>query len=187
MSTFVVPTPKTWVDNEIPSYADLEAELYDPVQFILNPPAVKLRQTTNQTLNNGQWSYLSWDGAELDTHGAFNSAGNKTQVTPQVPGWYLGWCGVAFNTSGSFMAGQRDIEARINDTDSMIMHKNIPPSAFSGSTSVKPAGLSFLAAFNGTTDYLQIRVYQASGGTMTTIANRTDYQPQLYLKWHCRL
>lgn len=187
MTTYTVAAPKTWVDGEIPDYAELQTELYDVMGFVLNPPAVKLRQTTNQSLTNGAWSYLSFDAAELDTHGAWNSAGNKTIITPQVPGFYLGWCGVAFSTSGSFTAGQRDIEARINNVDSLVMHKNIPPSAFSGSTYVKPAGLSFLAPFNGTTDYLQIRVYQASGTTMTTVADRTDYQPQLFLKWHCRL
>lgn len=187
MTTYTVPSPKTWSDGDIPTYDQIQAELYDTVNFILNPPAIKLRQTTNQTLTNGAWSYISWDGAEMDTHGAWNSAGNKTMVTPQVPGWYLGWASVAFNTSGSYTVGQRDIEARLNDTDSMIMHKNVPPDAFSGDTYIKPSGLSFLVPCNGTTDFVQIRAYQSSGGSMTTIANRTDYQPQLYLKWHCRL
>lgn len=183
--SFVVPSPKTWVDGDIPDYSELQTELFDAVNFLLNPPTVKVRQTVAQSISASTWTPLSFDGVELDTHGATSTA-DKTKVTPQVPGWYLGWCSNAWDTAtGSFTVGRRDISPWLNNT-TRIMQWTQPPVAFSGSTYPKP-NRAFLVACNGTTDYIQVNVYQQSSTTMKTIANRTDYQPQLYLKWHCRL
>lgn len=187
MTSFTVPSPRTWKNDDIPDYAVLQTELFDTMDFLANPPALKFRQTVPMNCTNSAWSTIIWDGIELDTHGAFSSA-NSTRATPQVPGWYKGYFGVDLDKLGTSAdtTGRREVQAYWNMTRS-YGRKMAPANAFTASTFFCAQGLSFLAPFNGSTDYIQVRIWQNSGSTLKTLVSRTDYQPVLYMKWHCRL
>jgi hypothetical protein len=177
-----VPTPHTWLDGEEPDYKDLATYLEKPVTFMMNPPMVRLRRVTTQNISNNTTTAISWDFVEVETENMWD-ASQPTRIKPSTPGWYIGQCGMAFAASNT---GQRELNVRKNNstTSMRVNHKAYD---FGSIYTVGNRGNVFLEQFNGTTDYIEMTVFQNSGGTLAVLADTIERQCDMVLRWFAAL
>lgn len=182
-STLVIP--RTWVDNTRPSNADFKTELTDSIDFLLNPPKIKLRQATAQTGltgTSGIWTDIGNWSPEVDSHGFFG-AGATTRITPTVPGWYKGWFGVswaALSTAADTTGVRVGLLAK-NGTNSDGYRQL--RAAWSSGIYTAMKGVRFHVYCNGTTDYLQVRAGSNSGSTHSTNVAWHGVAPEFFMRW----
>jgi hypothetical protein len=177
-----VPTNYTWTDNEIPNFKTLNDRLYAMFDFLLNPPMVRLRKTVSQNYTTATTVALSWDFVEVENTNMWDAA-NPTRIKPSVPGWYVGTCGWSFNASSSTgNLRQMDVYKNgVTTTNNSIRHHG-QGYANTGWTNVA-RGIMFMEQFNGTTDYVEMYLYQGSGSTLSTQTNTQESQPDFTLRW----
>lgn len=160
----------------------MQERLSDMANFLLNPPMVRLRKTTIQNISTSTVTAVSWDLVEVENYEMWNSV-TPTRLTPSVPGWYIGSCGISFlvNTTG-----YREMDVRKNNsgTDRVLRIKN-DPNASGGLCIMR--GNTFLEQFNGTTDYIEVTAWQNSGSTVSLSTDTVERQPDLSLRWFAAL
>jgi hypothetical protein len=170
-----IPTPYTWAHEEIPDFREMEARLTDMVQFLMNPPMIRLRKVAQQNISNATNTALAYDYVEVETENMWDSA-NPSKVTPITPGWYAGTYGASFVSN---VTGYRQLDAIKNGSANPTMRMKYDP--VTGPSVGR--GISFLEQFNGTTDYLEVYIYQNSGGSLLTATGSMQYYPDLALRW----
>jgi len=177
MST--VPDPYTWLDKEIPDFRDMKSRIDDVLTWLNNPPMIRLRKTTAQSIPNTTTTAVIWDYVEVETENMWDATA-PTRIKPQTPGWYVGNAGYSFSANTS---GYREMSVLKNGvtTCAVIRTKN-KAYADSGETVVSRGNL-FLEQFNGTTDYIEQHVWQNSGGALSVISDVVERQPDFSLTW----
>lgn len=184
-----VPSPRTWVDNEIPPYSTWNTELYDTLNFLLNPPMVKLYASVAQAQASGSWVIITWDFEEVDTDNMHSSTVNPTRIIPKTAGWYKGWVTgswVNLNTSAD-TTGRRLVGVGKNTTTpgTVFIRRDSRPGLASGQNTILK-GLKFSTYFNGTTDYINVHTFQDSGSSVNTDVSLPEYRPELFMRWFRR-
>lgn len=173
-----VPVPRTWVDGEIPPWDVIKSSIYDTVSFLLNPPMVRLHQTSAQSIPNATYTVVTWNVEDIDPYGFHSPTVNPTRITPTVPGWYRGWMSCGFLDQVS-----------TGDLRTVILSKNgarararrdLKPSTHSQNRA--PHGVPFFIDCNGTTDYLEMTVYQDSGAARA-LGTTVTIQPEFFMRW----
>lgn len=169
------PANYTWIHEEIPSSVLMQARLSNMANFLLNPPMVRLRKTTAQSIPNNSHTAVSWDLVEVENYNMWDSTA-PTKVTPSVPGWYLGSAGISFlaNTTG-----YREMDARVNGIAQIRI--KLDPNANGGIMVMR--GNTFLSPFNGTTDFCEVTAFQNSGGSLGVSVDIIERQPDLSMRW----
>lgn len=171
MTGLAVPIPYTWQPADTGNAALLNAQIRDPMTFLLNPPAFSAAQTSVQSIANATIVALTWPTPTLDTYGGWAS-GTPTRYTPQVPGYYDIAATYAAAPNGT---GNRDILVNRNGTN--IAQCSMPTPSSADDTCIQVTAP--LVLFNGTTDYFEIAVVQRSGGALNTVITLT----QVDCKW----
>lgn len=174
-----VPAPYTWMDKEIPDFRDMEDRLTDMVSFLMNPPMIRLRKISQQSITTNTTTALSYDFVEVETENMWDST-QPTKITPRTPGWYMGTYGASFvaNTTG-----YREYDVRKNNGAGRTMRMKLD--ALTGATVGR--GVSFMEQFNGTTDYIETVVWQNSGGALLTAIGSMQAYPDFLLRWFAPL
>jgi hypothetical protein len=172
----IVPVPYTWIDGEEPDFRAMETRLSSMMDWLYNPPIVRLKRTTDQAVATSTHTAISWNLVEYETENMW-TATLPTRVTPSTPGWYVGHAGFSFATSTT---GYREMNVRVNgdNNTNVIRHKS---DATTGTFTVK--GLPFLASFNGTTDYIEVTIWQNTGASLSTTSIAYETYPELTLRW----
>lgn len=177
------PVPRTWADLEIPPFSTWNLDLYATWDFLLNPPMVKVRQTTAQSIPTATWTGITFQVEDIDNYG-FHSAAYPKRLTPTVPGYYVGYCGASFAAS---TVGQRVVALCQNSETANTYRQefNIYPTT---GVNMVMKGVAFGPLYmNGTTDYLALAVYQNSGAAVYTQvgSGAGDYEEQaeFYMRW----
>lgn len=176
--TVSVPVPYTWVDGEKPTYLDLESRLASVIDFCMAPPFLRLKKTNIQNVTTSTVTPISWNFVEAETDDMWNSA-QPTRIKPSTPGWYVGTTGMSFDSNST---GYREMLVRKNGTTSETLLR-VKISAFPGGQTSVARGNVFLEQFNGTTDYIEVNVWQNSGSTLAILYDSTQYQPDVLLRW----
>ena len=125
-----------------------------------NMPAFSAYPTTSVTIPNTTWTKLVLAGEEFDTANAFDNATNY-RFQPTIAGYYQvnGAVGFGFNSGWSVCA--------IRKNGSAIKFGSNP--AIANANGASPI-VSALVYLNGTTDYIELWVYQAQGTTQGVIS-----------------
>ena len=131
-----------------------------------NTPAFLVRLTGNQSVANNTYTILAFNREALDTDSAYDSTNYR--FVPQVEGYYK--IGVRITSEG------------IGNVQSLVLYKNavalteyaVNASASTTSSQINEA----LVYMNGSTDYVDARVYQGSGSSKTYYG--ADYNCQFY-------
>jgi len=118
-------------------------------------PAAAYFQSTNQSIPNSVQTVVNFQTKEFDTDNAFNASTGVFQ--PKVSGIYQ----INAAVQGAFSVGQALLSIFKNGT---ILKRGCESA--SGFNSVI---VSSLVALNGN-DYIEIKVFQASGGAVNTTA-----------------
>jgi hypothetical protein len=174
-----VPTIHGWKNGERPNFRDMNNYLENPLSFLLNPPMVRLRKTTAQSIPNTTSTALIWDYVEVETVN-FWDATAPTKLTPSVPGWYIGTAGFSFANNATGIRAMNVIKnGSVTERVITVSHDAYTDSGIT----VVSRGNIFFESFNGTTDYITIEVQQTSGGALSLLNDVIERQPDVSLRW----
>lgn len=131
-------------------------------------PAFSAYQSTLQSISTSTLTKVQFQTEEFDTAAAFDSTTNY-RFTPLVAGYYqINGAAALASLAGSLTA---------------IIYKN--GTEFKRGTNFADPGLqataSALISMNGTTDYVELFMFQASGGSINTVATASQTYFQGFL------
>lgn len=131
-------------------------------------PAFSAFRSSQQTVSNSTWTKIQFDSEEFDTASCYDNITNY-RFTPNVAGYYqCNWMIQFDNTVGTLILTvlyKNGLAAKRGDA--------ITGGSYS-------AGGSALVYLNGSTDYVEAYIYQASGGNRATdIGASTFFQATL--------
>ncbi len=125
-----------------------------------NMPTFSAYASANTTLSNATLTKINFATEEYDTNNNFSSS----RFTPTVAGYYLITAGIAWST-GSFATAICLYKNGVRFKDGAFVLSNVETG------SVTP--LSAQLYLNGSTDYVEIYGYQASGGNSAAQTSNT--------------
>lgn len=150
-----IPTVKTWTTGEVPSAANLQAQVSDPITFAINPPCAIVARAANQSIASGASAYLSWDTEVADNRAMFAPTSDTVTITES--GLYLATAWGRWDTNPT---GIRVLEVHQNGITITSESGNA-----SGSTSDhRDTVVAPLACAVG--DVIKINTFQNSGSTL---------------------
>jgi hypothetical protein len=155
---------------QIPS-ALWNAQIRDPLDFLLNPPLFAAYQTTATTAWTG-WAAQGVQSVIVDTYGGWSS-GSPTRYTAQVTGWYMCTGVTCFGTSSS---GWRSCGLSVNGTHSIGTCQDMPASPDFPCVAAVPTPI-----FLNASDYVEMIAYtNVSVATNVTIS---DLRTRFNVAW----
>jgi hypothetical protein len=126
----------------------------------------RLSKTSAQTISNATFTAVTYTAEDFDTNGFHDNSTNTSRIT--IPSGYDGYYEVfgicSFNQNGT---GQRNFEVRKNGN----LYNSFVMSA--GSAAISAAVFSDVVSVVAT-DYIELFVYQSSGGNLNTTSNTGD-------------
>jgi hypothetical protein len=134
-----------------------------------NGPAFSAYPSGNQSVSSGTWTKVTYDTEEFDTNNNFASS----RFTPTVAGYYQINARVV---SSGYTTNQTALSIYKNGSESSGKRLNQIPNGTA--SSLCPMG-SALIYMNGSTDYLEIYVYQNSGSSQTFLGS---YSAEAYFQ-----
>jgi hypothetical protein len=124
-------------------------------------PAFSAWPSANQSVSNSTWTKITYDVESFDTNNNFGSS----RFTPTVAGYYQINARVVAN---GFASAQTILSIWKNGSESTGRRlMQIPNST---SSSICPMG-SALIFMNGSTDYIEVYIFQNSGSTQSFLGN----------------
>lgn len=127
--------------------------------------------SANYTISNATETKLTFDTEILDTDGFHSTSTNTSRITiPTGKGgkyYVFAWGGYANNTTG-----YRQMEIIINNAVGTPWRAGNDSASSANNMGLGPAGVAVLAAG----DYIEVRTYQNSGGSLTLYGGANDLQ-----------
>jgi hypothetical protein len=127
-----------------------------------NGPAFHAYASSTTSVSAGVGTKVTFDSESFDTNNNFASS----RFTPTVAGYYMCVAQVQFGSTAY------NIQLQFVKNGSVWMYGPYPNVGSGQNSYNQMSGLVYL---NGSTDYLEIYVYQASGSTATVSANGIGY------------
>lgn len=156
------PTPYQWQVGDIGSAALLNAQLYDGLTFLLNPPAFSGYQNTVQSLTSSTWTGLNIDVTNYDNYSGHSNTTNPSRYVAQVAGTYT-CCGV-YAPAGN-ATGIRAV--RLQKNGSPVLGASVYAPAY-GTVEMGVATPTVdIPLLLG--DYVEVAGWQSSGAALNTI------------------
>ncbi|MFE9448261.1 hypothetical protein [Streptomyces sp. NPDC006739] len=106
MANLPVPVPASEVPGAFITSALWNANVYNGLTYLLNPPVFFGYQTSGQSLTSGTGIAVTLDTETIDTYGGHSTTTNTSRYTAQVAGTYLVSGGASVNgaTSQTYLA-----------------------------------------------------------------------------------
>jgi hypothetical protein len=177
MTNLPVPTPASEVPGNFITGALWNANVYNGLTFMLNPPLFVGYQASSQSLGNTQWVALAMDATAVDTYGGHSNVTNNTRYTAQVAGWYT-VCGCYAISAGNSGAGFRAVRILVNGAAVLGHASYLPPNGGSETGVVTPTRDVYL----NVGDYVEVCGWQSTGGSWGTSVG-TDIRSMLYVRY----
>jgi hypothetical protein len=124
-----------------------------------NMPAFSAYAGSSTSLPNATWTKITFDTESFDTNSNFASS----RFTPTVAGYYQ------LNASWQSGATTSFAGTAFYKNGTLWQYGTFTPATSVGTQ----AGASALIYFNGSTDYVEVYAYQATGSTGTTTASNS--------------
>jgi hypothetical protein len=123
-------------------------------------PAFSAYQSTSQSVTNATFTKVRLQTEEFDTASCFDSTTNY-RFTPTVAGYYqvTGVCNATYAAIASIFKNGGEFKRGIQAASA---------------TNLSAALVSALVYMNGSTDYVELYVYQGSGSSVNTSANQSE-------------
>ncbi len=132
------------------------------IQSNLMDPSFQAYLSSDQTLSHDTTTVIAWDGETFDTDSTFNTSNYR--FTPNKAGKYFVYvtCNVDV-TNGFYYASSEVLKNGSNISNARIL--NIWENLSSSDDSVEGIFLTYhgIVDMNGSSDYLTVNAYQASG------------------------
>lgn len=177
-----VPSEGAWVDGDPLDTTNLNAQVRDALTWLMEPPAAHLRQTAVQTnLANNTFTSITFTvGEDLDSQDGHSPTTNTSRYTAHEDGWWMLTGGVSVEANAT---GRRMTQWAKNGT--VVSGSRIDTLALSAGESVIPARTIFISLSAG--DYVELQLWQNSGGTRSTVVLPAEQQSTLTALWIRRL
>jgi hypothetical protein len=129
----------------------------------VNGPAFSAYPSASQSIATATLTKISFDTELFDTNSNFNTT--TYSFTPTIEGYYQVNCTMAFN-------------ADVAGTWAIVLQKNganyLNAGVANFGANYPSASLSCVVSMNGSTDYLEVYIFQNSGSNGVTLAARSD-------------
>ena len=162
------PVPPTETPGLYNTSALFNAQVRDLNKFALAPPIFSAYQAPNQSIPNNAFTSATLDTERVDSDAGHSTVTNTSRYTFQVAGWYLAYGVAAFTVAG---AGARGVKFLTNGTTAVPASEQI---ILPGSIATSTVG-TFVPVQANVGDYLELQVFQNSGGVLSTNANLTGW------------
>lgn len=170
----LVPVPRTFSPGQVVTAAFMN-EFRDALNFLLQGfPLFIAKQSVAQSLPDGAWTAITFSTETLDRDSGHSTSVNTMRYVPKTPGWYrvVGYAGTG-QFSGQLAAAIAKNGVRV-------------PSAGSTGPGTTPGaggvGAEAWVSLNGTGDWVELQIYQATGGVVNTIV-AGDFCSSLVVEW----
>jgi hypothetical protein len=174
LPNLAVPTPAYESAGNFITGALWNANVYNGLTYLLNPPMFDLYSSVAQGIPNTTFQALGFDTNRIDTYTGHSTTSNNTRYTCQAAGYYWvhGQCSWAANATGV-----RALELAKNGT-AIIDTEDLQQTANLAGQTQHVMGIVQLAAG----DYLELWAYQSSGAALST-SSSGNWQPNLSGFW----
>ena len=125
-------------------------------------PAFAARNNSSQTITNSTTATMQFDVEYFDTDNCYNTSNYR--FTPNVAGIYL----INSSVQIQSLSGIISLDIRLNGTRYANMALQLNPSG------LQSACNSVLVSMNGSTDYVDIGIFQNSGANKDTVASPSN-------------
>lgn len=173
MTTYPIPNPKTWVDGEVVTATDLNAELRDAIAFLINKPAFKAAPDDMDSLVDGIYNRVTFTHIFIDNTSMFNAT-TPDQIQVTYPGVYDVYAQCRFNAGTD---GARYIHILKNGTEMAFGEFGSNPG---GQNVVNCSSFLYLTP----DDILAFEVKETGSGSQALGVN--DFSTFMQLKWVSR-
>lgn len=142
------------------------------IQLLLYPPLTIAGQSGAQSIPTNAFTAITWTTPTVDTYTMWSVA-NPTRITPKVAGTYTVVATVGLAVNGT---GGRAVEICKNGVGTIVAQVSHSNAGAAFNTVIQ---VTASVACNGTTDYFEVYVDQASGGALNTVIAVTSVTAQL--------
>lgn len=152
------------------------SQIVDAVNFLLNPPILRLRQTVAQNITTGGSTQpVTFTVEDVDSANMHDNTTNPSRATAAYPGWYRLGGGISWtaNATNRRNLGWAINGAAVNGSDTSIQ-------GFAGLSNRQDA--RSILVFLNVGDYVELMAFQDSGITLATDVTTTA-QPSMDLTW----
>jgi len=125
-------------------------------------PAFAARNNSAQTITNSTTATMQFDVEYFDTDNCYNTSNYR--FTPNVAGIYL----INSSVQVASLTGAISLDIRLNGARYANMALNLHSSGLQTATN------SVLVSMNGSTDYVDIGIFQNSGSNKDTVASPSN-------------
>lgn len=158
MAYAALTTIQTYNSGDILTAAALQ-QANSNFEFLIDPPACSVYNSTNQTTTTATVPALAADSEHFDNDSMHSTSSSNSRITVQTPGRYLFIGRVAYVANST---GWRFIEFLVNGTGLHRLTNSRPEPTGTLSTNLSGSATLVLAAG----DYVELRAYQSSGGNL---------------------
>lgn len=155
-------TPRTWTTDEIVTAAFLNTHLRDNLTFLYSPPVIRVATTAAVSITNNSTTTVNLDAEGFKRDITHSTVTNSSRVTFANTGIYTLTLQVDWDANAT---GRRYASILLNGTTT-IRNQSMAPA--SGGQATNQLALSY--EFDAT-DYVQVQVYQDSGGSLNAYPN----------------
>ncbi|HXI15911.1 MAG TPA: hypothetical protein VNM48_06025 [Chloroflexota bacterium] len=134
--------------------------------------ACRVYHDANQSIAHGVNTALAFNQERYDPAGFHSTSVNNSRITPSIPGKYRAGASVGFPATA---AGKCQIGLMLNGTTTIALTNQLNNA---GIDTVLVIDAEY--EFNGTTDYIEVTVYQSSGGALN-VNSLGNYSPEFWL------
>lgn len=179
MTNLPVPILATEVPGNFLTAATWLANVTNALTFALNPPDFIGNQTVSQSVASASWTDLTLDTESVDTYGGHSTTTNTARYVAQVPGYYM------VSGVSAFLGNVTSARGAAIALNGVLIngHGGIAQAVSSTTYPTAIATPTREVFMNGTTDYVTIQGFQASGAALSTTPSSSTLQSSLYVRW----
>lgn len=164
-----VPSYRTWVVGEIVTAAFMNTNIRDSGLFLIGTPFAEVFQAVAQSVANATFTAATFDSTLVDSDGGHSNATNNTRYTGKTPGWFY------FSGGASFAGGATGSRAtQWAKNGATVTASSIFSFAGTAVTTLSVPARGKMIQLNGTTDFVELQLFQSNGAALLTSVAATD-------------
>ena len=172
-----IPSFRTWVAGEIATATFFNSNVRDAGNLFLAVPIGEFRQTVTQNITTSVGTAINFDTEDVDNDNGHSTVTNTSRYTAQTAGRFQVSGGVSYASHADSNVRQVEIDlngASVSGSDQAVVGFSADNARIG--TRVKQVFM------NGSTDFVTIVAFQASGITLATVVTGAQ-QPNMNVRW----
>lgn len=169
-----VPLPHQFTVGEVVT-ADNINTYYSGITFLENPPLCVAYANAVQSIPNNTWTSLLFGANKVDTYNGHSVTTNTSRYVAQVAGWYIVSGVAVLGSSGTNVASRLAVNGTV-----VLATANTGGALAAASLATAACDLPVFLNVN---DYVEVQMYQNSGGAVNTSATGVDFTSSMSVLW----